>query len=208
MLPGLGCVGCPAAPALPPRPWGRRRLLWVNKPQAEVQLVTRVSRQPQPWGRNTEFQGQAPAWRGWGWVGTLAGPTLQAGTRQVPVTRVLVFSARHGVRCSSTPSSPHAGADSSLPLTHSAARGSWEGTTALRISGRPVGTPQCLVTPFISSPPPSPGEREGWLWGAGPAVLARLTTSRWDGSRGQDLTPCRGCGRGCRCVFSQKILVA
>lgn len=86
----------------PPGPRGHR-LLWANKPRAEAQLVTGVSCLPQPWGRNTVSQGQAPAWAGW--AGTPAGPPLQAGAQQAPVTRVLEFSARRGARCSQIPSS-------------------------------------------------------------------------------------------------------
>lgn len=83
-------------------PWGHR-LLWANKPRAEAQLVTGVSCLPQPWGRNAMSQGQAPARAGW--AGTPAGPPLQAGSQQAPVTRVLEFSARRGARCSQIPSS-------------------------------------------------------------------------------------------------------
>lgn len=101
-FPGQGALGAQPLLPSPPGPWGHR-LLWANKPRAEAQLVTGVSCLPQPWGRNTVSQGQAPAWAGW--AGTPAGPPLQAGSQQAPVTRVLEFSARRGARCSQIPSS-------------------------------------------------------------------------------------------------------
>lgn len=121
------------------------------------------------------------------------------------VTRVLVFSARHGVRCSSTPSSPHAGADSSLPLTHTAGRGSREGTPVPHINEWPVGTPQCLVTPFISSPPAKPWGKRGLALGCWPCSAGTINHIQmgWEGTTGSDAT--QGLWEGLQmCFFPKK----
>lgn len=209
MLSGPGCMGWPAAPALPPpRPQGHR-LLWANKPQAEAQLVTGVSRLPQPWGRNILSQGQAPAQPGWGWAGAPAGPPLQAGSQQAPVTQVLEFSARRGARRSQIPSSSHTRSSQLTAADSRRWQGKPGGEPRPRASvGGQWGPPSSWCPPSSPAPYRAPGGWEGWLWGACPTVPALITTSRWGGREGQDLTPCGGCRRGHGCGFSPKIFTA
>lgn len=189
-----------AAPAVSPRPG--HRLLWANKPQAEVQLVTGVPRLPQPRGRNTVSQVQAPARPGCRWVGTPAGPPRR--------------SKWHEFRCSQPGAGQGAGKSPPLParsrqLTAAdshCSRGNPEGTPALCIGGVQWGPHGSWCPSSTPAPRLAPGVREDWGWSVHPVVPARITISRWGGRGGQDLTPHGDCGRACRCSFFPRIFPA
>lgn len=116
-----------AAPALSPGP--SHRLLWANKPQAEAQLVTGVPRLPQPRGRNTVSQVQAPARSGCRWVDTQQGPLVPAHD-----TSFGVLSQAQG-KVQPNPLLFLPGADSSVLLTHTVAGETQRGPKPFCIGG-------------------------------------------------------------------------
>lgn len=154
--------GAPALPPPTPRPRGHR-LLRANKPQAEAQLVTGVSRLPQPpRGRNMVSPGTSPSVAGTG-MGGWPGRAPSAG-RVPPSTRDMSFGVLSQAQSEVPPNPlvfPGCGADSSPPQTHTAGRASGEGTPGPEHRGGggvQRGPPGACCPPSSPAPPrPAPG---------------------------------------------------